>query len=814
VCVGKGLEMLDSEFTLDWYKHVNGEWEKLDYDTVERSMGASGLYSALQIPKETLAIGDQVYQCALSYKGVQTTECKDISYIQESSCYARAIVTIWEVPEVTECSMVGEVTRATIKVGGSTHDFSLLENEVSIREVNDLGEVIPTGDDVEIVKRNVGTRGEVSVTVTLNKPSVASVRYFKTEVNHKGETVSKVNFEFHIEDVRLEVYKNDGVDFSAEVILTPKEGTNLLSSDPAFVKCQWSDNEGNNFLNVNSEEHYHANSPLKMKSVDIPGDSVTTSVVISRDGERCGVVTVTTPVKKQQCKIVYEDRECEDRCAPYTNTQDWECQCADSNGVYRRSDNSECARYDLLPTRDITYECAATIGYEMSRWVSEDCDNKDSCYPYLRSRSRECVCKDSTGTYTDTHGRCAAEGPLKENFECEAARQFSLTSWTQGRCPSNTCTESSTIDTRACVCGDIRDRRQCGNAELRRERTCAPTESFEWTDWGAEDCNSEELCYSKEYTKTRACMCQTIEGEGKCEGDDSTTYLCPANTDWVLRSSGACPDKDSCTPFRELISTSCECSAEGEVSTDKSGDNCAGQRPRPARLCPATTPYEWGAWVAVSQCDECFPDRQQRFVRECSCDGDLGDEGQCAGPAEKFEPCVFTAQKVWNPTAWTVIQECGALTCAEPETRRIRVRDCKCKNNIDNSQCPGEPLREETGCGFKPFELTEWSDVVCDRFVCAPDTYTKPKSRTCECTDGYHGRLEDKEQCNPGREGYEAEELCTGAIYEWGEWSGRNCPASCSIPTSTKRYRVCKCYDRIDFNRCDGSAIDFHQCDC
>lgn len=128
--------------------------------------------------------------------------------------------------------------------------------------------------------------------------------------------------------------------------------------------------------------------------------------------------------------------------------------------------------------------------------------------------------------------------------------------------------------------------------------------------------------------------------------------------------------------------------------------------------------------MPVSQCDECFPDRQQRFVRECSCDGDLGDEGkisffptlisfnsnplssilfsqlsfpalilfisafsehptatthypvsyigQCAGPAEKFEPCVFTAEKVWNVTPWSVIQECGALTCAEPETRRIR----------------------------------------------------------------------------------------------------------------------------------------------
>eukprot|EP00116_Pleurobrachia_bachei_P012302 sb/3472564/ len=55
-------------------------------------------------------------------------------------------------------------------------------------------------------------------------------------------------------------------------------------------------------------------------------------------------------------------------------------------------------------------------------------------------------------------------------------------------------------------------------------------------------------------------------------------------------------------------------------------------------------------------------------------------------------------------------------------------------------------------------------------------------------TDTTVCRLEDKEQCNPGREGYEAEELCTGAVYEWGEWSGRNCPASCSIPTSTKRY--------------------------
>eukprot|EP00116_Pleurobrachia_bachei_P009170 sb/3469432/ len=53
----------------------------------------------------------------------------------------------------------------------------------------------------------------------------------------------------------------------------------------------------------------------------------------------------------------------------------------------------------------------------------------------------------------------------------------SLTSWNQGRCPTNTCTESSTIDTRACVCGDIRDRRQCGNAELGRERTYAPTEN-------------------------------------------------------------------------------------------------------------------------------------------------------------------------------------------------------------------------------------------------------------------------------------------------------------------------------------------------
>lgn len=150
-------------------------------------------------------------------------------------------------------------------------------------------------------------------------------------------------------------------------------------------------------------------------------------------------------------------------------------------------------------------------------------------------------------------------------------------------------------------------------------------------------------------------MCQTIEGEGKCEGDDSTTYWCPANTDWVLRSSGACPDKDSCTPFRELISTrystcwrrncilslsrvpnyefyilesprssleyqnpnfhfyyqtfnnsslsplcSCECSAEGTVSKDRSGDKCAGQRPRAARLCPATTPCKYQISVSCS----------------------------------------------------------------------------------------------------------------------------------------------------------------------------------------------------------------------
>ena len=52
---------------------------------------------------------------------------------------------------------------------------------------------------------------------------------------------------------------------------------------------------------------------------------------------------------------------------------------------------------------------------------------------------------------------------------------------------SNTCTESSTIDTRACVCGDIRDRNQCGDVELRKERTCAPTEVtsslFRSRDW-------------------------------------------------------------------------------------------------------------------------------------------------------------------------------------------------------------------------------------------------------------------------------------------------------------------------------------------
>ena len=127
------------------------------------------------------------------------------------------------------------------------------------------------------------------------------------------------------------------------------------------------------------------------------------------------------------------------------------------------------------------------------------------------------------------------------------------------------------------------------------------------------------------------------------------------------------------------------------------------------------------------------------------------------------------------------------------------------------------------------------------------------------------GRLEDKDQCNPGSEGYEAEEVCTGVVYEWGEWSGRHrilfhpyphktvcshflypvlqyiyiyslylplsifscfwflpfpvlqfsiSPNTRLTPLPPSRYRVCKCYDRIDFNRCDGFTIDFHQCDC
>ena len=39
---------------------------------------------------------------------------------------------------------------------------------------------------------------------------------------------------------------------------------------------------------------------LNPENEDVDGESVTTSVLISRDGERCGVVTVTARVKKQR----------------------------------------------------------------------------------------------------------------------------------------------------------------------------------------------------------------------------------------------------------------------------------------------------------------------------------------------------------------------------------------------------------------------------------------------------------------------------------------------------------------------------------
>ena len=49
------------------------------------------------------------------------------------------------------------------------------------------------------------------------------------------------------------------------------------------------------------------------------------------------------------------------------------------------------------------------------------------------------------------------------------------------------------------------------------------------------------------------------------------------------------------------------------------------------------------------------------------------------------------------------------------------------------------------------------------------------------------GRLEDKDQCNPGSEGYEAEEVCTG-VYTSGENGAVD-----TAPTSTKRYVLTFC---------------------
>ena len=46
---------------------------------------------------------------------------------------------------------------------------------------------------------------------------------------------------------------------------------------------------------------------------------------------------------------------------------------------------------------------------------------------------------------------------------------------------------------------------------------------------------------------------------------------------------------------------------------------------------------------------------------------------------------------------------------------------------------------------------------------------------------------------------------------DWGEWQSRGCRETC-VASTVKRYRVCQCHGDVDFNECDGNAIDFPEC--
>lgn len=315
----------------------------------------------------------------------------------------------------------------------------------------------------------------------------------------------------------------------------------------------------------------------------------------------------------------------------------------------------------------------------------------------------------------------------------------------------------------------------------------------------------------RQQKKTRNCLCENYgivySDLGECDGESEEIYQCPGTLPWNKIPDGdPCSDTEieSCSPFEVQQTYKCMCQDGNNYEIDDNTELCDGD-PTPT-TCSPNGEYHWSDWETVTDCSYCYPELDQTQVRECVC-GDKVDHTQCSGPERQAESCPEPAERRWFPTEWVEFP-CDALMCNK-DTFTTKERTCQCEGNKDTNRCD-ENMFDTVPCGRLDYELTEWSDPTCDDPICHP--YTKTKRRTCTCTDG-EGESTDLSQCDATPFGYEQDIQCPGDDYTWGAWQSRGCPTDSCFQTKTKRYRVCECHGDVDFNKCEGNAIDFPFCE-